>query len=138
MWSQVARSRRSAHGRRSTQHPGGAHTVPDATHCPTDCCWHGVPGLAALCPQRLGHQELPGRGKPAGQDRGLWHVQGRLQHRLLQSESPACSLPLSLSHSLTHSNTRTEGNMEMKSHSLQYVIRFFLNSSFSPKRVNSC
>lgn len=85
-WVQVPRSRCSAHGRRSTQHPGGAHSVPDAAHCPTDCCWHGLPGLPALCPQRLGNTELPGRRKPAGQDRRLWHVQRCLQLRLLQSK----------------------------------------------------
>lgn len=32
----------------------------------------------------LPQQELPGGGEPAGEDRRLWHVQGRLQHWLLQ------------------------------------------------------
>lgn len=89
---QVSRSWCGSHGRRSAQYPSGAHSVPDAAHCPTDCCWYGVPGLAAFCPQRLGNKELSGRRKPAGQDRRLWHVQGHLQHGLLQSEYSASLL----------------------------------------------
>lgn len=127
LWPQVPRSGRRAHGRRSAQYPGGAHTVPDAAHCPTDCRWHGLPGLAALCPQRLGDQELPGRRKPAGQDRRLWHVQRRLQHRLLQGESPT-----------TLGYTQHGGRWKWSHVVSNLLLEFFLHSSLGPKRLNSC
>lgn len=37
-----------------------------------------------MCYVCAAQQELPGGGKPAGEDWRLWHVQGRLQHWLLQ------------------------------------------------------
>ena len=74
----------SADGR--GQPTDGADAVADAAHCPADRCRHGLPGIAALRAPRPSHPELPGGREPPGEDRGLRHVPGRVQHRLLQGE----------------------------------------------------
>lgn len=54
--SQGSRSRRRADGRGPDHQAGGADAVPDAAHRPADRVWHGVPGVAALCAPRPGHE----------------------------------------------------------------------------------
>ena len=56
-------------------------------HSHTDSRWDGLPGILPLCTPRPGHQELPGRIQTRGQNLRLWHVQGHLHVRLLQSKA---------------------------------------------------
>lgn len=58
-------------------------SLSDVAHCHTDCSWHGVSVVTALCAPWPGHTQLPGRKWPPGEDRRLRHVQGHLQHGLL-------------------------------------------------------
>lgn len=67
-------------GRSATPGERRAGALPNAAHRQPDRLGHGVSGLAALRAPGPGHQELPGRSQPAGEDRRLRHVQGCLQH----------------------------------------------------------
>lgn len=59
----------------------------DASHSQPDCSWDDILGISTLCSPWSGNQELPCGEWPSGENRRLWHVQGHLQHRLLQGKN---------------------------------------------------
>lgn len=64
----------------------GVRSVPDASYSQPDCSRNDLPGLSTFCTPWSGNQELPGGKWTSRKNRGLWHVQRHLQHRLLQGE----------------------------------------------------